>query len=221
MHKNTRTTEATCLIPASLKVWCLCQLFPCVPGKAAITTSETVTQGGRESYSSSFCQFCQAVYPLLHKLRLFFSVSQKKKLLIKLNKIKSDEDYLAKHFWCWLPTGYAQWNGWWENVALLTKLPDFSSLVLWKSSTASECLIPIQSWSQAAPCRFVHLAREMSSSVMEGIVQAETPPPSARPHLFHLPWALAHRQGYTRNGCELTIRGLLHSKASSVAHLEV
>lgn len=178
-----------------------------------------MTQGGRESYSSPFCQFCQAVYPLLHKLRLFFSVSQKKKkkkLLIKLNKIGwrlSGKTLLmlAPHRVCTMKRMV-------RKCSPSDKTPWLNSLVLWKSSTASECLVPIQPWSQAAPCRFVHLAREMSSGVMEGIVQAEAPPPSAWPHLFCLSWALAHRQGYTRN---FMICGLLHSKAFSVAPLEV
>lgn len=62
-----------------------------VPGKAAITASETVTQGGGESYSSSFCQFCQAVHSLLHKLSFFRNVINKTKKL-------AGEGDLAKHF---------------------------------------------------------------------------------------------------------------------------
>lgn len=76
-HKNRRITKAACLIPARLLTESLMSLpaLPLyVPGKAAITTSETVTQGGGESYSSSFCQFCQAAYPLLHRLRFFLEV---------------------------------------------------------------------------------------------------------------------------------------------------
>lgn len=131
---------------------------------------------------------------------LFPKKKKKKKLLIKLNKIGwrlSGKTLLmlAPHRVCTMKRMV-------RKCSPSDKTPWLNSLVLWKSSTASECLVPIQPWSQAAPCRFVHLAREMSSGVMEGIVQAEAPPP-AWPHLFHLSWALAHRQGYTRNGCEL------------------
>lgn len=82
--KNTRTTKAACLIPARLLTESFMSLpaLPLyVPGKAAIATSETVTQGGGESYSSSFWQFCQAVYPLLHKLSFFRSIINQTKRL--------------------------------------------------------------------------------------------------------------------------------------------
>lgn len=79
-QENTKTTEAACLIPARLLTESLISLpvLPLyVPGKAAITTSETATQGGGESYSSSFCPLHQAMCPLLHKLR-FLEVFSKK-----------------------------------------------------------------------------------------------------------------------------------------------
>lgn len=94
-HKNRRITKAACLIPARLLTESLMSLpaLPLyVPGKAAITTSETVTQGGGESYSSSFCQFCQAAYPLLHKLMVFF-----RSIINKAKKLAVQDD-LGKYF---------------------------------------------------------------------------------------------------------------------------
>lgn len=48
-------------------------------------------------------------------------------------------------------------------------------------------------WSRAAPCRFLHLARERSS-ITAGIVQAETPPPPLQSSLFQLPCSFPARK---------------------------
>jgi len=47
-----------------------------------------------------------------------------------------------------------------------------------RSGTAREPLPPVTFQSQAAPCRFVRLARDRSS-ITDRVVQAETPPPPA------------------------------------------
>lgn len=52
-------------------------------------------------------------------------------------------------------------------------------------------------WSRAAPCWFLHLASERSS-ITEGIVQAETPPPPVQSSLFQLPSSFPARR-CTRN----------------------
>lgn len=71
-----------------------------------------------------------------------------------------------------------------------------------RSSTASESLPPIMFWSRAAPCRFMHLARERSS-ITEGTVQAETPPPSGQPQPPPAPWGLWHTNKVTQGTATL------------------
>lgn len=100
-HKNNK---AVCLIPARLKVWCLCQHFFHVPEKAAITTSEPVTQEGRKSYS--FLPFPQTVYPLLHNQKYFIIIIYFRKYLEIIS-----EDCLEKCFQYWILIGclYCNW----------------------------------------------------------------------------------------------------------------
>lgn len=143
------------------------------------------------------------ISPFAQTETFIFLFPPKKKRNYWWNLIKSDEDYLAKHFWCWLPIGYAQWNGWWENAALLIKLPD---LILWCSEKAAPLAnasfpsSPEVRQHRADSCiwqerclaaLWKELCKQRHLLLLHG------------PHLFYLSWALAHRQGYTRNGCEL------------------
>lgn len=102
------------------------------------------------------------------------------------------------------------------RASSLCQTPLLSVLQCSENSETSESLPPIMFWSQAAPCRFLHLARE-KSSFTEGIVQAETPSP-AQSSLFQLPCMKLHEE---QPGCGLETERVLHSKAFFAAHLKV